>query len=140
MTHRGETSFYSHSNRRKPLRVLCAEDDAQLAELLKRALERAGHFVQCAADGQDALERLTSDLNFFDVLITDHRMPRLSGLKLVERVRQTDFSGKIIVHSSHLPEFDATGYRAFAVDHIFTKPTQFMELLEVVERMGATAS
>lgn len=123
---------------RKSLRVLCAEDDVHLAELLKRALERAGHLVECAADGQHALERLTAELKFFDVLITDHRMPRLSGLKLVERIRQTDFSGKIIVHSSHLPEFDATAYLAFAVDHIFTKPTQFMELLEAVQRMRIT--
>ena len=139
MSHPGETSFYSHTGRRKLLRVLCAEDDAQVAELLKCALKGAGHFVECAADGQHALERLTSDLKFFDVLITDHRMPRLSGRKLVECIRQTDFSGKIIVHSSHLPEFDATAYRALAVDHIFTKPVQLAELLRMVERIGVTA-
>lgn len=116
--------------------MLCAEDDEQLATVLKSALEGAGHVVECAEDGQKALERMTSDLRFFDVLVTDHQMPRLSGLRLVEKLRKTTFSGKIIVHSSHLSAADASAYHALSVDHILTKPTALAALLSIVGQLG----
>lgn len=138
-SHRRETSHSTEASGRKPLRVLCAEDDDHIALMLKFALEHAGHLVERVADGQQAFDRITSDLNFFDLLVTDHQMPRLSGRGLVEKLRDTAFSGRIIVHCSLLHEVDAAAYRGFAVDHIFTKPVQVAELLEAIQRMGAVA-
>lgn len=134
---RTETSFPAQPRQRK-LRVLCAEDDDHVALMLQIALGRAGHVVERAVDGQAALERIAEDLNFFDLLVTDHRMPRLSGRGLVEKLRDTAFLGKIVVHSSQLRELDEAAYRGLAVDHIFTKPMPLAELLGIVERMGAT--
>jgi len=134
-----ETSHSAELNGGKLLRVLCAEDDDHIAPMLQCALESAGHVVERAVDGQAALERIAADLDYFDVLVTDHQMPRLSGRGLVEKLRDTAFAGKIIVHSSSLREFDAAAYRALAVDHIFTKPVQLAELLRMVERIGGTA-
>ena len=119
--------------------MLCAEDDDQLAQMLQWALEHSGHVVERAVDGQAALDRIIADFDYFDLLVTDHQMPRLSGLGLVEKLREAGFAGKIIVHSSHLRELDANAYRALAVDHIFTKPVQLAELLVMVERIGGTA-
>lgn len=124
----------------KSLRILCAEDDDQVARLLKIALECSGHSVDCVADGQQALERIASDLDFFDLLVTDHDMPQLSGLDLVSKLRDTAFAGSIIVHSSQLREVDAAAYRRFAVDRIFAKPVQLSEFLEAVRQVGAFAS
>ena len=124
-----------HASRRNSLRVMCAEDDEQVATVLKYALEGAGHVVECVEDGQKALERITADLRFFDVLVTDHQMPRLSGLSLVEKLRDTTFSGKIIVHSSHLSAADASAYHALSVDQIVTKPTALAALLAIVEQL-----
>ena len=129
------TMHASHASRGSSLRVLCAEDHEQLAMALKYALEGAGHVVECVEDGQKALERITSDLRFFDVLVTDHQMPRLSGLRLVEQLRDTTFSGKIIVHSSPLSAADANAYHALSVDHILTKPTELAALLSLVEQL-----
>jgi len=105
--------------------------------MLKYALEHDGHQVEHVADGKDAFARITSDLSFFDVLVTDHEMPVLSGRELVEKLRGTKFAGKIIVHSSELPMRDAAAYRALAVNHIFTKPISLSELLAVVQRLSA---
>lgn len=134
-----EASHFAAVNGGKLLRVLCAEDDDHVAHMLQSALEHAGHIVERAVDGQAALERITADFGYFDVLVTDHQMPRLSGRGLVEKLRDMAFAGKIIVHSSHLREFDAAAYRVLAVDHIFTKPMQLAELLRMVERIGGTA-
>lgn len=120
---------------KKSLRVLCAEDNQPLAFLLKYSLQQAGHFVECVEDGQTALERLQEDIGFFDLLITDHRMPRLPGLRLVEAIRATEYRGKIIVHSSLLRPEEIRDYRALAVDCIFDKPLQTAALLHVVRAM-----
>lgn len=122
----------------KTLRVLCADDHEQLALVVKYAFERVGHHVECVSDGQIALERVMEDLSFFNVLVTDHQMPRLSGLGLVSKLRDTEFSGAIVVHSSHLTEAEAVAYRALAVDHILSKPAPLPILLGVVHRLVIT--
>ena len=124
---------------RKSLRVLCAEDDQDLAFVLKCALENEGHRVDCAEDGQAAFGRAGADLTLFDLLITDHQMPGLSGLRLVEKLREVGFPGRIVVCSSNLCEEDLRAYRAFAVDRILTKPVQLAQLLEAVLGTDATA-
>lgn len=122
----------------RTLRILCAEDDKYLAPMLKCALEQAGHFVECVEDGQKALQRITSDLKFFDVLVTDNQMPVLSGLGLVSKLRDTEFSGAIVVHSSHLSDSEAAAYRALAVDHILSKPVELPMLLGVAQELAET--
>lgn len=116
----------------KTLRVLCAEDDPHIATLLKAGLVNAGHFVECVADGNDALERIHAQPDFYDLLITDHRMPRSTGLMLVRAARERGFTGRIIVHCSGLTERDAEAYHALAVDRLFEKPLQSAELLRIV--------
>lgn len=119
-------------SQRAPLRVLCAEDDEQMAFILKIGLQKAGHFVECVANGQAALERVLEDVAFFDLLITDHHMPQISGLRLVELLRERSFSGQIIVHSSQLQPPEVEAYRRLLVDHVFAKPLQTPDLLKVV--------
>lgn len=124
-----------HPSGRKPLRILCAEDNEQLAFMVKLAFEKAGHLVECVGDGTTALEWLTSDAKSFDVLMTDHRMPRLTGLGLVAKLRDTEFSGTIVVHSSHLTDAEADAYRALAVDYVLTKPVSLPILLDLISQI-----
>lgn len=135
---RKEPSTVERRNRGRALHMLCAEDNERLAELLKYALEQAGHKVECVADGQAALDRITANLKAFDLLVTDHRMARLSGLHLVEKLRDTAFAGKIIVHSAYLPPAVVGAYRRMSVDHILIKPAQLDELFAAIEKIGET--
>jgi CheY-like chemotaxis protein len=132
------TSHGKEDIRRKPLRVLCAEDDPNVALIVKYALENEGHHVECVDDGRAAFERIAADLEGFDLVITDHHMPFLSGLQLIEKLREAQFPGRIIVHSSNLRQSAADAYRAFAVDHILRKPAQLAELLEAVHGIQAS--
>ena len=63
-------------------------------------------------------------------------MPGLSGLRLVERLRQTGYQGRIVVHSGGLTAKDAASYRAFGVDLIIPKMTPAEELLRAVEALA----
>ena len=116
----------------RPLHILYAEDLKQLRDFMGLMLGREGHTVETADDGSIALDRLNSDLAAFDLLITDHHMPRMNGLELVRRVRATPFAGRIIVFSSELSEEVHDQYRQLGVDLILPKPifpVTFRELL-----------
>jgi two-component system chemotaxis response regulator CheY len=116
----------------RPLHILYAEDLKQLRDFMGIMLGREGHTVETADDGSIAIDRLNSDLTAFDLLITDHHMPRMNGLELVRAVRKTAFAGKIIVFSSELSEDVNEQYRALGVDLILPKPifpATFRELL-----------
>jgi CheY-like chemotaxis protein len=62
-------------------RVLIAEDEAPVRELLTRALGMDGHDVEAEPDGAAALERLSAG-SPFDLLLTDIRMPIMDGIAL----------------------------------------------------------
>jgi two-component system chemotaxis sensor kinase CheA len=66
--------------------VLVAEDSITSRTLLKNILELAGHRVEVAVDGADALDKLRS--GGFDLVVSDVEMPRLDGIALTEAIRR----------------------------------------------------
>lgn len=116
------------SFRPKRLRVLCAEDHGQMAELIQQVLERAGHDVTCVADGREAWERIMENPFMFDAIVTDHQMPYLTGLELVRKLRAIGFDRKIIVQSSGLTAQEEAAFRRLGVDAILGKPAGVFEL------------
>ena len=114
-------------------RILCAEDNQHLRTLLSHFLSAAGYAVEFAPDGQHAFDQLMSQPDAFDLLITDHQMPGVDGLALVTQLRQTAFSGRIIVLSSQLSAHDLASYRALSVDSFLTKPTNSATLTKTIE-------
>mgnify|MGYP001576683050 FL=1 len=118
---------------KKSLRILCADDNTMLGDVMIQFFSTAGHAVEHVANGLEAWEKLSRDIGHFDVLVTDNQMPGLNGLELVKLLRQTNYRGRIIVHSGSLSAKEVAGYRAFGVDSIIAKATQAEELLNVVE-------
>lgn len=104
------------------MRVLYADDMRELRQLLEIVLGREGHKVESVHDGKLALEMLKKDLTAYDVVITDHHMPTISGLQLVAELRAVKYPGHIIVFSSELSTEVDAAYRRHEVDHILPKP------------------
>ena len=71
-------------------RILLAEDDVAVCDFVRRALEMDGHDVVPVHDGGEALERLMSPLEEFDMLLSDIRMPVVDGVApgVADRARQ----------------------------------------------------
>lgn len=80
-------------------RILLADDEPRLRGLLRRALERAGHEVEEAADGLEAMEKIEHRPP--DVVVTDIGMPRMSGAELAIWVQREHPEIAVLLMSGH---------------------------------------
>jgi two-component system response regulator AtoC len=80
-------------------RVLVVDDEENLRLVLKTILKRAGYEVDVAVSGEDALEKVESFGP--DVILTDVRMPKMSGLDLLATLRAKQSSATVIVMSAY---------------------------------------
>ena len=71
--------------KRHAMRILVVEDDAKMAELLRRGLSREGRSVDVAADGLSGLDKGQSLQ--FDAIVLDVMLPGLDGLSVARRLR-----------------------------------------------------
>jgi signal transduction histidine kinase/CheY-like chemotaxis protein len=69
-------------------RVLIVDDDAEIADMLSIGLERLGYVTVAVQDPLTALVAIEEDPLAFDTLLTDLQMPMMSGLDLIQKVRQ----------------------------------------------------
>ena len=100
------------------------------------ALKADGHKIEIATDGEQALSKLTAEPGAFDLLITDNNMPRMTGVELVRRLRETPFSGKILVLSAHLSAENRAAYGALRVDGMIPKPFDLHQLRTLIREIA----
>jgi CheY-like chemotaxis protein len=110
------------------LRILTVEDEPAVAQMVALLLGGPGATITNACDGWMALMKIGAAAEPFDVIITDHRMPRMTGLDLVRRLRVQKFAGKIIVLSAYLTPENIQAYEELQVDMMFAKPFDAGEL------------
>ncbi len=111
-----------------PLQILVVEDEKAIAHMIAMVLGGPASKVARARSGWEALIKIGATARPFDVVITDHRMPRMTGLQLVRRLRAQNFGGKILVLSAHLADEDIRAYEELRVDMMMSKPFDFDEL------------
>ncbi len=125
---------------KEPLRILAVEDEKAVAQILAVILGGPMSKVTRAADGWEALIKVAASPQPFDLVITDHRMPRVGGLELVRRLRSRNFEGKIMVLSAHLSDEDIQAYEELGVDMMMSKPFEFAEIENAVAILTKGAS
>jgi CheY-like chemotaxis protein len=120
---------------RQPLRIICADDNAELVELVAESLQFYGYRVDWALNGEEALNAIAVEPDRFDLLITDMEMPRLDGHGLVVKAREAGFRGKVIVFAGALSPQDRERFGDLAVEAIIDKPANHRQLIGVVARL-----
>ena len=118
---------------RKPLRILCVDDEPSIRMLVSMYLQRLGHAAEVAADGLEAWEKISETPVAFDVVVTDFEMPNLGGLGLVQLLRESNFQGKIIVFSSSLSPRDKENFQQLGVDAVLEKAGPVKDLMEEIQ-------
>jgi DNA-binding response OmpR family regulator len=109
------------------VRVLVAEDDEGLRSVLERGLRENGYAVDAAADGARALQYL--DSYEYEVAIIDWRMPKVSGLEVVRRLRRRGSSLPILMLTARDAPRDRVAGLDGGADDYLVKPFDFSELL-----------
>jgi CheY-like chemotaxis protein len=120
-----------------PLRILCADDNVHVLAMLASTLRSEGYDVETALDGRHALAKVKSERKAFDLIITDHQMPRLDGLGFLKEARSRGYRGRSFVFASPLSEEDKRCYTDLAVDRIIEKPSR-NDLLKAVHQLKAS--
>ena len=123
-----------------PLQILVVEDEKAVAHMIAMVLGGPAAQITHAKNGWDALIRMGVARRPFDIVITDHRMPRMTGLELVRQLRTRDFEGKILVLSAHLGDDDIAAYEDLEVDMMMSKPFDFDELQDAMGVLNKKAS
>lgn len=107
-------------------RILVVDDEAGIRKVVRDALERSGHEVETAVDGQEALGFLEEQR--FDLVVTDLTMPRKGGLELVRETRRLSPVPILVLTVRHEEREKVRLLDAGADDYV-TKPFGVEELL-----------
>jgi CheY-like chemotaxis protein len=119
------------------LRVLVADDNADLRGAISEMLGAAGCAVRVASDGEEAVNvALETQL---DVILMDVEMPRLDGLQAATRLRAQGFRGVIVaITADAMPEHRTEALAAGCNEHI-AKPVHFRDLFARLGRWRLSA-
>jgi two-component system sensor histidine kinase/response regulator len=119
-------------------RILLVEDNSVNQLVAKRLLEKRGHTVAVANDGQEALAILDAESVGFDCVLMDVQMPEMDGLECTAIIRAREqVSGRhlpIVAMTAHAMQGDAARCLAAGMDAYLSKPIQPDELFDVIER------
>ena len=116
-----------------PCRILVVDDDTGIRQLNTGALIRSGYHVDAAADGAAAWEALSADS--YDLMITDHNMPKVSGVELLKKLRAARMVVPVIMATGTLPKEESTRYPWLQPAALLLKPYSFPELLGTVRNV-----
>lgn len=113
-----------------PKRILVVDDEPALRELMADAVTRVGFHAHMARDGEEGWEALCKTT--YDLLITDHEMPRLTGLALIERLRTVSMKPPCILTSGSLPLPESLLTKIVHPGAVLPKPFSVTKLIEKV--------
>jgi DNA-binding NtrC family response regulator len=115
-------------------RLLIAEDNEDMRELLDESLTEAGYETVLAADGAQALALLRQPQEYFDLVITDVMMPGVKGDELLEAARSSRAEAPVIVITAYGSVEQAVGMVKTGAFQYLTKPFEIDELLRTVKQ------
>jgi two-component system response regulator AtoC len=115
-------------------RILIADDEPSLRELLTELLVDENYIVDSVASGAEVLERLQSDTRY-DLLLLDLRMPHIDGLQVLERLRNESNEIPVIMMTAHGTSSSAIRAMQMGAYDYLPKPFDNDEVLMVVKRL-----
>ncbi|MBN2587810.1 MAG: sigma-54-dependent Fis family transcriptional regulator [Candidatus Fermentibacteraceae bacterium] len=122
-----------NGNNSKKSRILVIDDEEDITGLLRETLQLSGYYCDTAASGEDGLRKLRRKTGY-DLLITDLRLPDVSGLEILEMVsKKYPFIPVIVITGFATIESTKTALRMGAVDYI-PKPFTTNTVISAVRR------
>ena len=119
------------SREQLPKRILVVDDEEPVRRLTARLLTRAGYEVECACDGEDAIETFGNG-GKFDLVVSDVRMPGMSGPRLVEQLRRMQTNIKVLYLTGYADQLFFERLALWEDESFLDKPFSTPGLLQSV--------
>lgn len=123
--------------RAKSLRILLAEDNPVNQKLATRLLEKRGHSVLVAGDGQEALALLEG--HAVDLILMDLQMPKMNGIEATKAIRERRHNGgartPIVAMTACAMAGDRQRCLDAGMDGYLSKPVRAAELYEMIDKL-----
>ena len=118
--------------KRFPLDVLVVDDEPKIRALLEQILRDHGCTVRCASDGMEALAHFQRQPA--DIVITDLKMPKLSGEELLEQLKRLDPLVNVVVVTAHPSLEGAVEVMRDGACDFLTKPFEMLQIQAILYR------
>lgn len=114
-------------------RILCVDDDPDTLEIIKIGLEFRNYHIITATNGEEALQKITSELP--DLVVLDVMMPKIDGLEVCRRAKENFFTSQIpvILLTARGQVEDKVHGLSIGADDYLVKPFDMRELAARVE-------
>jgi PAS domain S-box-containing protein len=113
-------------------RVLVVDDEAPVAEFMRELLSGWGLEVALAATGAEALDAVARAPERFDAVVTDHTMPKMTGLELARRIAALRPAPPVILCTGYADALDEAELKACGVRALVHKPFEPDALLDAL--------
>jgi DNA-binding response OmpR family regulator len=116
-----------------PPHILVVDDEAAIRSLVTAVLVTSGYDVDAAEDGAVAWEALQAKP--YDLLITDHNMPKITGVELVKNLRFARMDLPVVMVAGSMPTQELASNPSLQIAATLFKPFAVDELLDTVENI-----
>ncbi|MCP4400875.1 MAG: response regulator [bacterium] len=117
------------------MNILLIDDDKFLLKMLRLPLRDGGHSLTEAVDGRKGWDCFMGNPHHFDVIVTDLKMPVLSGVALLKRLREKGYEIPVIIISGYEDIQSSIEVLRLGAFDFLLKPFEANELLEILEKL-----
>jgi two-component system cell cycle sensor histidine kinase/response regulator CckA len=129
------------NNDKSPARLLIVDDDPDIVQVLKLGLQKNGFLVKAFTNSEEALQSFKSNAEDYCLMLSDIRMPGLSGIQLARKVKETNPVVKVVLMTAFEirdSEFSKV-FPSMHVDGFVQKPIRIGDLTnKILSIIGET--
>jgi CheY-like chemotaxis protein len=118
------------------LKILAVDNEPSVTLSLRYIFGGPRYELTAVENGVEALAKLDTNPDCYNIIIVDQKMPHLTGVELVSAIRKRRFPGKIMVLSAHLSPEVREAYERMDVHLMFGKPFDVTVLRSAVDRLA----
>ncbi len=115
--------------------ILFVDDEKEITFMGKRMLESLGYSVHIKSDSLEALQDFSSNPDQYDLLVTDHAMPKMMGTELIGKMKEIRPDLKSIVITGYQNSIPKDAMEQYGIADIISKPLILSEFSEIIRRV-----
>ena len=119
-------------------RILVVDDEPLVCDAIKMILQHDGHVVETVGSAEDALTLL--EKGKFDLVITDYKMPRMTGDELALAIKALDPAQPVIMMTAYAEMLKSAGHSLEGIDYMLSKPFLMTDLRTAVAAVTPPAA